>query len=216
MNMLRFAKLFLFAALSVALVSPVSGQVPWDTPLLVGPGSPGGISFFLADPGEGLGAFAQWQGGGGRSQVGFRAGIAEDHADDLAVFGGVDFNGSVFRHTEDFPLDVIWVAGAGVSLGNDAILSFPVGISLGREVTDDEVWFHPYLAPHLVVDAYLGDAEPHSHGEGEAHVHDHDDMNMGFVLDLGADVSFSGSWVFRFGASVGEREGLAIGFRIPT
>jgi hypothetical protein len=41
-------------------------------------------------------------------------------------------------------------------------------------------------------------------------------MEMGFVLDLGADFSFSGSWVFRLGASVGEREGLAIGFTIPT
>jgi len=213
---MRLSTVGFLAILGAVMASPGAAQVPWDSPLLIGPSSPRGLSFYLVDPGEGLGAMAQWQGGGGRSQVGFRAGVAENHADDMAAFGGVDFHGPLVRHSDEFPLDVVWVAGAGVSVGDDAVLSLPVGVSLGRAVTDNDVWFHPYLTPHLVVDAYIGDSESHTHGDSEPHSHVHDDMEMGFVLDLGADFAFSGSWAFRLGASVGEREGLAIGFTIPT
>jgi len=160
----------------------------------------------------------QWQGKGETNRLGFRAGLAETHNDDLAVFGGVDFTGPLVTHSEEFPLDVIWVTGMGVVVaeGDYALLTIPVGVSLGRVVTDDNVWFHPYLAPRLVIDVLLGDEEPHNHGAGEPHSHHHDDLELGFVLDLGADFSFTGNWALRIGASVGDRDGLAVGISIPT
>jgi hypothetical protein len=104
----------------------------------------------------------------------------------------------------------------GIGVGDGAVLTIPIGISLGRVVTDDEVWFHPYLTPRLVVDAFLGDDDPPGHGDEGSHAHSHDDLELGFVLDLGADFSFTGSWALRIGASVGDRDGLAVGFSVPT
>jgi len=213
---MRFGAIALVLGIGFLGGSPLAGQNVWDSPLLIGPGSPGGFSLFLVDPGEGLGAMGRWHGTGASSRVGFRAGVAETHADELYVFGGVDFVGPLYRSSEEFPLDIIWVTGLGLGVRDDAVISIPIGVSIGRVVTEEGVWFHPYLAPRLIMDAYLGDDDLHSHEEGEAHRHGHDDLELGFALDLGADFSFSGSWAIRIGASVGDREGLAIGFSIPT
>jgi len=162
--------------------SEARAQVPWESPLMVGPGSPGGLSILLADPGAGIGVFAHWMSRAERNRLGFRLGVAEEGGpnDDLAVFGGV---------------------GAGV--GNNTLLSIPFGIAFGRVLTTQDVWFHPYVTPRFVVDAYMGEGS-------------RDDLDLGFVLDLGADFAFSGSWAFRFGASVGDRDGIAVGLVIPT
>jgi hypothetical protein len=216
---MRVLMVGLFLAFSALGASQASAQVRWESPLLVGPGSPGGLSLFLVDPGEGLGAMGQWQGKGEASRLGFRVGLAETHYGDLAVFGGVDFTGPLYSHSDEFPLDVIWVTGVGmgVAAGDYTVVTIPLGVSVGREVIDDDVWFHPYIAPRLVIDAFLGDADPHSHGGGEPHYHSHDDkLELGFVLDLGADFSFTGSWALRIGASVGDRRGLAVGISFPT
>jgi hypothetical protein len=205
---MRVLTVGLFLAFSALGASSASGQLPWESPLLVGPGSPSGVSFFLVDPGWGLGAMGQWQGKGDSHRLGFRAGLAEGRDRNLGVFGGVDFTGDLLAHSDDFPLDVIWVMGMGVGVGSGAIVTLPLGVSLGREITDEELWFHPYLTPRLVLDAYLGD---HSH-----HPHGHNDLELGFALDLGLDFSFTGTWGLRIGASVGDRRGLAAGISIPT
>lgn len=199
--------LSLAAALVATLSTPTSAQVPWESPLLIGPASPGGVSFFLVDPGDGLGAMAQWQASGTSRRVGFRIGLAETHDDRMSVFGGVDFTGPIGSHSADFPLDVIWVTGLGVGVRDDALLTIPMGVSMGRLVTEEGFWFHPYLAPRLIVDAYLGDDETHQHA--------HNDLDLGIALDVGADFSLTGGWAIRLGASVGDRDGLAIGFSIP-
>lgn len=200
--------LWLAVSLVATLSTPTSAQVPWESPLLIGPASPGGVSLFLIDPGEGLGAMGQWQASGTGRPVGFRIGLAETHDDRISVFGGVDFTGHLLSHSADFPLDVIWVTGLGVGVQGDAVLTIPFGVSMGRLVTEEGFWFHPYLAPRLVVDAYLGDDETDQHS--------HDDLDLGFALDVGADFSFTGSWAIRLGASVGDRDGLAIGFSLPA
>jgi len=182
--------------------SQADAQVPWDSPLMVGPGSPGGVSVLLTDPGAGIGAFVHWQGQG--SHLGYRLGLAEEGGADnkLAIFGGLDISGRVLDHSNDFPLDLIWVAGIGGGFGSDVLLSFPFGISMGRVLNTEEVWFHPYLTPRLIVDAFFGDSR-------------RDDLELGLALDLGADFAFSSNWTFRFGASVGDREGLAFGLALP-
>ena len=195
------------------LAPPVSAQVPWESPLLLGPGSPGGVSLFLVDPGDGLGGMVQWQGRERERRLGFRAGVAEDHQDDLAAFGGVDFTGSLLTHSEEFPLDLIWVTGMGLGIGDAAVISIPVGVSLGRVLTERNLWFHPYVSTRLVVDAFLGEGDSYGFGGGGRRGGD-DDLELGLVVDFGADFSFAGSWALRIGASVGDREGLAVGFSI--
>ncbi len=203
----RIAGFVLLAALLTT--SEANAQVPWEAPLMVGPGSPAGLSILLTDPGQGagIGVFAHWQGRGQRSRVGYRIGLAEerrgDRDDRLAVFGGVDVSAPLLSHSQEFPLDLIWVAGIGAGFGDNALVSIPFGVSLGRALTSEGVWFHPYFTPRVVVDAYLGD-------------NDRDDLDLGFVVDIGADFAFSGNWAVRFGASVGDRDGLAIGLTFPT
>jgi hypothetical protein len=173
------------------------------------------VSLFLVDPGEGLGFMARWHGGGADRRYGFRAGFAEDHGDDLVAFGGIDFSGTILDHTEEFPFDLVWVAGAGLGLGDHAILSFPLGVAMGRVLDEGDLRFHPYVAPRLILDAYIGDDDIHSHHGDDFHQHNRDDMDLGFALDIGADFSPAGTWAVRFGASLGDRDGLAIGFSFP-
>lgn len=178
---------------------PVRAQVAWDAPFLVAPSTPAGWGIFLADPapGDGIGVLTTWRGGG---RYGFRLGLAEDGVDDVAVYGGIDATGPLVRASQDFPLDMNWVVGAGLSAAGDVLLSFPAGISLGRAVEAEGVWFNPYVSPRVVLDAWLG-----REGQG-------DDLNLDFALDLGVDVAFDPGWAIRFGASLADRSSLAIGF----
>jgi hypothetical protein len=182
------------------LCLPVSlaGQVPWDSPLLVGPSTPGGWGVYLSDPteGAGIGVFTTWRPG---ERFGFRIGIAEDHSEDLAVFGGVDATGALLRVSEDFPLDLNWVAGGGFGVGDFSVVSFPLGASIGRELLADNVRFVPYLTPRVILDAYLGDDPPR------------DALDLEFAVDVGFDLAFESGWTIRFGGSLGDREALAIG-----
>ena len=172
---------------------------------MVGPGSPGGLSVLIADPGAGIGAFVHWRGRGSGSRMGYRLGLAEEGRRDnnIAIFGGMDIAGRILDHSDQFPLDMVWVVGLGGGFGSDILLFFPFGVSLGRVITSEEVWFHPYLTPRLILDAFFGDSS-------------RDDLDLDFALDLGADFSFSPGWTFRFGASIGDRDGLAFGLALPV
>jgi hypothetical protein len=190
--------------LVLLLVAPVRGgaQVPWETPLLVAAGSPGGFSVFVVDPGWGLGVMGQWIGTSRDPRVGFRAGLADGPRDRLAAFGGVDLSGLLLSHNAEFPLDMVWVSGVGLGAGHDAIVTVPFGLALGRTLSSQETWFHPYFGPRIFLDAYLGDER-------------RDDLDLGMAMDLGLDLGLTRGWVLRFGASVGDREGIAIGLAVP-
>jgi hypothetical protein len=189
-------------ALSLFAGAEASAQVPWESPLLVGPGSPGGWSVLLADPGSGLGVLAHWHGRAERTRLGLRFGVAEAPRDRLAVFGGVDLSGPLHAHSPDFPLDVVWVTGLGIGAGDHALVAIPLGISLGRAFMADGAWLHPYVSPRLVVDARMGDDR-------------RDDLDLGLVVDLGLDLAFTPGWGIRFGASLGDRSGIAVGLAFP-
>lgn len=192
----------LVVALSLFAGAEASAQVPWESPLLVGPGSLGGWSVLLADPGRGLGVLAHWQGRAERTRLGLRFGVAEVPRDKLAVFGGVDLSGPLHAHSPDFPLDVVWVTGLGIGAGDHTLVAIPLGISMGRGFMADGAWIHPYVSPRLVVDARMGDDR-------------RDDLHLGLVVDLGLDLAFTPGWGIRFGASLGDRDGIAVGFAFP-
>jgi hypothetical protein len=183
---------------ALTLAQPVQAQVAWDAPLLVSPGSPTGWGIYLVDPwpGSGIGALATWRAGG---PIGFRLGVAEGWRGDLAVYGGIDMSGPLARHSSEFPLDVDWVTGAGVSVGESALISFPLGLSMGRVIRADGATFNPYFAPRARLDAWLGDPRPRRGAR----------LNLG--VDLGVDLSFQPGWAIRFGATLGDPDAIAIG-----
>jgi hypothetical protein len=138
-----------------------------------------------------------WRGAG---PLGFRVGVADERGDDgLAIFGGLDLTGNLLRASSDFPLDVAWVAGAGLGVGDNILVSFPLGLTLGRDLVTDGIRFTPYFTPRVVLDAWFGDDRPN------------DDLSLDFALDIGADIAFSPSWAIRFAGTVGDRDAVAIG-----
>lgn len=196
-------------ALALLMALPAQAQVAWDAPQMLSPQMPGGFGIYLVDPAvpgpgnDGLGVMATW-----RAReipgVGFRVGVAEGDRETFSGFGGVDISGRMVQATEEFPLHVIWITGAGIGFGDYLMFSFPVGVSLGRAFETDGVWFNPYVSPRLVLDAQMGDNRRE------------DDLDMRLAIDLGTDIAFSESWAVRFGASVGDRSALAIGLAFPT
>lgn len=190
----------------LALVPGARGQVGWDSPLFTPPVSPVGWGVYLVDPspGRGIGVLATWRGREGPGSLGFRVGLAEDRWDDLSVFGGVDLSGSLHEASEELPLNLVWVTGAGLGMGRYGLLSFPLGVSLGRDFDAEGVWFNPYVTPRVVLDAWLGEHRRN------------DDLELVLAVDLGIDFAVDPGWAMRFGATLGERSSVGIGasFRV--
>jgi len=187
----------------------VEAQVAWDSPLLLSPASPAGAGIFLMEgsPSSGLGILGTWRSSAGPG-MGFRLGLVDDSGGGLAVLGGVDYSQYFYRHTDDFPIDVLWGGGVGVGIGDSAILSVPLGVTLGRTLEAENVLFTPYVTPRLHLDAVLGDGR----GRGDRR----DTLDLGLAVDLGADVAFSPSIALRFAATIGDRQALAVGLAFPV
>ena len=66
---------------AVALLGPsvASGQVAWDSPSMMRPGAPSGLSVLLVDvdPGDGLGAMAIYRAAAAPMCLGFRGAVVE-------------------------------------------------------------------------------------------------------------------------------------------
>lgn len=196
--------------LGMAGPGPVRGQIAWETPMLIGPGAPGGFGIHLMEPwpGNGLGVLGTYRTSPVPVGLGFRIGLGEDRRDDLSVFGGVDVAGFLVRSSGDQPLDVLWFAGAGIGIGDDALLSFPLGLSIGADLRADNVIFRPYVAPRVVLDACLGD-------RCRPGLREDDNLDLDIAVDLGLDLSFAPTWTIRFAATLGDRDALLIGVAFP-
>jgi hypothetical protein len=174
--------------------SGAAAQVPWDSPFLAAPRATPGVGLYLADVG-GLGALLTYQ--PTRTSWGLRFGVAEGPGDDVSIFGGGDFSGIISRSNRNSPLDVDWVFGVGLGLQNDVLVSVPAGVSLGHTFPSQGATFTPYITPRLILDAFLGDGNS--------------DTNLDFAVDLGLDLRLQRSGTIRFGATIGDREAIAIG-----
>jgi hypothetical protein len=194
--------MFVVATLVLGTVAPASSQIAWDGPSLIGPASPSGFAIFLTEPspGDGLGALATWRHQRGALDIGYRASAGEGASGDLAIAAGIDISGPLARGVEDSDIDVIWWSGVGAGLGDEIMVSVPVGIAVGWTGAGDDVVFSPYAGGHVSMDVATG--------EGDAL-----DLNGG--VDVGLDLTLVSGWVVRAGASFGSRNALAIGLRIP-
>lgn len=204
----RRAKQVLAATLVLAawlLPAGVDGQISWHAPLLVSPGTPAGFSLFIAEmePVDGVAGMVAWRQEPAPGSIGFRLGIGEGGRDKAAGFGAFDYSGPIHAATEEFPLDVAWVTGAGVGVGEYVLLGIPVGASFAYEIMGPDIWLTPYVTPMFTLDWALGGSRPR------------DEFDLGLAVDFGADLAFSSSWAIRVGATVGDRQGVAIGLHFP-
>ena len=198
-------------SICAATAVPAGAQVMWDAPLLLAPGSPGGLGIFLIEPqgpdlpaalgidDDGFGVVGTWRASSAPG-VGFRVGLAEDPFDNLAVLAGLDLSGTLLAPTEELPVGFIWLVGAGLSVGDELLASFPVGISAGIDVTTEGILFRPYVTPRVDLNIWSGPG---------------DEADLSVSVDLGLDLSFTPDWVIRFGASLGDGEAIAIGLAFP-
>lgn len=189
-----------FAAMLLVLFadSNAVAQTTWDAPMLRSPSPKGRVGIYLIDPaGLDTGVLATYCPGGG---LGFRLGIADGPGrDDLTIFGGVETSRILRPASDDFPLDIAWIVGAGAGLGDYTLISIPVGLTMGNTITGDGVSFTPYFGLKVALDAYLGDSGRR------------DDLDVDIAVDLGIDLQFQEGWLIRFGGSFGDRDAVAIG-----
>ncbi|MEE2905381.1 MAG: hypothetical protein VX801_03180 [Gemmatimonadota bacterium] len=189
-------------ALLAVLTTPASSQILWDSPPLISPAVPGGLSLFMLNPAGGdLGGLATVRHSAGPVGLGYRAAVAqEDTSGDLSYSAGLDVSGYLARAVEGSEVDVIWWGGGGVGVGSETVVTAPLGIILGWSGSGGDVTLSPYVGGHVVFDISTQDAE-----------------SVGFagVLDLGLDIVLPSGWMVRAGASLGDRDALALGVKIP-
>ena len=183
------------------LAQPLSAQVAWDAPPLVGHAAPAGVSLFaLAPAGGDVGGLVTYRGRTGPGGLGYRLAVSDqDTGDGAAVAGGIDVSGFLSRGVEGAPLDVIWWSGLGAGLGEEVIVSVPAGALVGWSGQGGEVTLSPYAGGHVSLDFTS---------------FENDEIRLVGSFDLGVDLVLASGWLVRFGASVGDRDALALGVRL--
>jgi hypothetical protein len=206
----RFKALLTLAALSVTPAF-AAGQLPWESPHLLSPSARAGVSFMLVDyglaPSRGLGGSVVWRTADAPRGLGLRFSAAEGTGDQLNLAGGVDVTAPIMRASADFPLDLIWTSGAGLSYGEHFEVAVPLGVAGGRALASPNLWFNPYASARAMLEGRFGENAPGN------------EVGLGLAIDVGADLAFGRSRRFglRLAASLGDRHTLAAGLHIgPT
>jgi hypothetical protein len=166
------------------------------------PGAPSGLSVLLLDPhpGDELGVMAVWRNSPAPVGVGLRGGLADDPGGDLAVMFGIDISGSLASVEGAGDPAVLWWTGAGIGIGDEVVASLPIGLVFGWQGSDEGITFMPHAGGHVALDVLSGPG---------------DDLDLDASIDLGVDVGFRSGLMVRFGASLGGRDALAVGVRLP-
>lgn len=187
-------------ALIVVLMGVASGaeaQVPWDVPSFLGPQPGSDIGIYLADHEVAdLGIHGIWRTTGGPN-LGLRLGFL-DAADGIVQFG-VETWGPIVLEGEDFPLDLTWTLGAGVSVDGLTTVGVPGGVSIGHTFDLESVAIQVYGHPRLELFLY------------EHPVNDDLELDLEGQFDLGADFLLSQGITLRVGASLGDWDALGVG-----
>jgi hypothetical protein len=129
-----------------------------------------------------------------------RGGLADDPGGDLAVMFGIDISGSLASVEGAGDPAVLWWTGAGIGIGDEVVASLPIGLVFGWQGSDEGITFMPHAGGHVALDVLSGPG---------------DDLDLDASIDLGVDVGFRSGLMVRFGASLGGRDALAVGVRLP-
>lgn len=219
-RLVSLRRLSLALALLLAAPGPLlaqDGAVTWDLPAFHSPYSEDGVAFHLSLPDrmDGFGASAAWRFPADVAELGARGGV---HVVDgeLALLAGGDVRGSLIRASDDFPLDVAGILGAGLGWMPQldvTMLRLPVGVSAGRRapVAGGRVAF--YVHPRLGLDARFSPAAraPVAGGDGASRFRRGDDLSLHGDVDLGLDVETAGGLRLRAAVTVGHNEAVALG-----
>jgi hypothetical protein len=206
--MIRLHRLIGAVTLLMLTMQSAAAQVPWETPSLIAPHSPRGVSVlaasFAAAPGDGMGVVLAWRRADAPTGPGFRIAAGQGLDGEVAVGAGVEASSWIARSSAAFPLDVIWASGIGGSYGRSAQVALPIGVAFGRSLGEESVWFSPYAAARAVIEAHIGGNAP----DGE--------LDLQLATEVGANMSFDRErrFVLRMAAAIGDRSALAIGAHI--
>ena len=196
------------AVLLLSAPGLTQAQLPWESPQLLRPGSPAGWSILFIDygldPFPGLGGALVYRTDPAPQGLGFRASAAQGLGDKVNVAGGLDWTASLLRAAGGFPLDLMWVSGAGATYGEYVQVAVPIGVAGGRTLSGKSVWFNPYSSARAVLEGRMGDSAP----EG--------DFSLALAIDVGADLALgrSRNFLVRMAVSLGDRNAAAIGMHL--
>ena len=184
----------------IGLLAGSAGQAaaqPWDVPSFFAPrpGEDIGIYVVDVDGADDLGVMGIWR-QEGNLNLGVRAGVLDgDH-----ISLGAEFYGPIGG--VNAPIYMSWLLGVGGTFNGATWLRIPAGVSIGTIFDAGSLDIMPYVHPRVALDYVSWDAP-----EGV----DDSDSELNFDLDLGADISLGPQWVFRFGATVGDFDGIGVG-----
>lgn len=173
---------------------PLAAQA-WDAPAFFAPRAHDDIGIYAFVPEHGdWGVEGIWR-QSGNINLGVRAGLGDD-----LVLVGAEFYGPLDLAAS--PLRFAWLVGVGAGFNDVTLLRVPVGISIGTDLGSAEtLQFTPYVFPRVALELAavdVGDEEETS-------------TDIGFALDLGADLALSPSLTLRVGATLADRNAFGAG-----
>ena len=188
--------------------------IGWDAPLFFSPRPMDDIGVYafrtnsrvLGDP---TGLKAIWR-QTGNINLGVHAGFGDLNDAGKSILLGAEFSNSLSGLSSNTGLAMAWSVGAGAVFGKEYIdFSAPLGVSVGLNLGSGSTVITPYANPRVSLDV--------SSFNNPITDEEITDTNVGFEVDLGADLSLGQSLVIRAGYSLGDRDafGAGIALRIP-
>jgi hypothetical protein len=191
--------------LGLAGPSSVRAQVAPDSPRLISPHGSGGLGVHWvraeALPGDDGVLLGTWALPFLPDGMRVRGGAGKGAGGTNAILGGLDFQRPLMRRTPARRFDLDWQGGVGVSLGEWALVTVPVGLTGGVSWTSGAVWLAPYVTAGVAADLRLGDDAPAR------------EFEVSPTMDVGVDLSFDTNrkLVLRAAAALGDRQALSLG-----
>lgn len=206
MHLIR--RVILGGALLLVSASGVDAQVPWETPQLLAPHAPRGVSLlatsYAAAPGDGWGVVVAVRTGAAPHGLGFRIAGGRGRGGENAIGGGLEAARWITRASTAFPVDIIATTGIGGSYGHSTQIAVPIGLAAGSSLGDAAFWFNPYVATRVIIEGRVGGAAPS------------DELDLQIGTEIGANLAFDRDrdFVLRLAAAMGDRSALAIGVHL--
>lgn len=207
MRPFRFAALIGAVITSCAALAPadLTAQIAPDSPRLISPRGSGGLGLHLVRaetiPGDDGVLVGTWALPFLPDGMRFRGGAGKGAGQTSAILGGIDFQRPLMRRTLTGRFDLDWQGGLGVSFGEYALVTVPVGLTGGVSWTSGAVWLAPYVTAGIAADLRLGGQAPDR------------EFEVNPALDVGVDLAFDieRRVVVRAAAALGDRQALSIG-----
>lgn len=146
----------------------------------------------------------------GNLNLGVQAGVGDISDAGQTILLGGEFYQPLKGLSSSTGLVMSWNLGAGATFGKNYIdFSVPLGVSLGLNLGNRSgTGILPYVHPRVSLDVASYD-EPVS-GKNVT------DTDVGFAVDIGADLNLGEKLIIRAGYSLGDRDAFGIGVALRT